>query len=100
MAKKTITKKEMKPGVIISPLISEKAAHLTENNVYTFLVGRDATKHQIADSFEARFDKKPIRVTVSNIRPRVTFKKGREGHAVGYKKAMVFLKKGETIEFI
>ena len=99
MAKKT-TNKEMKLGIIVSPLISEKAAHLTENNVYTFFVGKDATKHQIMDAFEVRFGKKPKKVTVSNVSPRVTFKKGRVGHSVGYRKAMVFLNKGETIEFI
>lgn len=104
MAKEKETKKEtaVKTGkrVLLSPRITEKAARLSETHAFTFNVAIDATKEQIKNAVEVLYGKKPVKVSVVVQKQRTVFKRGRVGHEGAYKKATVFLKKGETIEFI
>lgn len=104
MAKEKETKKEIavKTGkrVIITPRITEKAARLSEGNAFTFNVAVDASKEDIKNAVFVLYGKKPVKVSVVNQKQRTVFKRGRVGHEGAYKKATVFLKKGETIDFI
>jgi large subunit ribosomal protein L23 len=86
-------------GVIIKPLVSEKGANLrADQNKYVFRVDKGANKLQIKRAVEELFKVKVEDVTtmITHGRPK---RLGRfEGRRADWKKAIVKLKKGETIE--
>ena len=87
---------------LIRPRITEKATDLQmSNNVYTFDVIKDANKKEIEKAIHALYGIVPEKVRVvmvpsKNIRTR----NGGKGVKSGGKKAYVYLKKGDTIEFV
>ncbi|MCB9808784.1 50S ribosomal protein L23 [Candidatus Nomurabacteria bacterium] len=84
--------------VLIKPRLSEKAARLgSDENVYTFDVSPRANKIQIKKAIEVYYKVTPTKVNVVNQAPRKDTFRGRPAHVAGTKKAMVFLKKGDTI---
>lgn len=87
--------------VLLRPRATEKAAHLSANNVYTFDVTQDATKGDIAAAIESVYRVKPVKVNlVKNQGKRVRLRTRRGfGTRAGSKKAYVYLKKGDRIEF-
>ena len=84
--------------VIIDPRITEKAAMISGNNVFTFNVATRANKIQIKNAIIEKYKVTPISVNVINAKSRKVTKRGRKVHQKGTKKAMVTLKKGDTIE--
>jgi large subunit ribosomal protein L23 len=84
--------------VIISPRITEKAAMISSGNVFTFNIAVDANKIQVKKAIIEKYGVTPISVNVVNQKPRKEVKRGRKAHKKGTKKAMVTLKKGDTIE--
>lgn len=89
-------------SVIIRPRITEKAVMGTERNVYTFLVRRDATKHEVRAAVARLYSVTPVKVRTVHKAParRVAGLRGREVKEAGYKKAYVYLKSGDTINLI
>jgi len=85
-------------GIILSPRITEKAARNAGNNVYTFNVAPTTTKIEIKKAIEDLYGVKPARVTTSTIKHKTVQRKGIFGVKGGGKKAMVYLKKGDSIE--
>ena len=85
--------------ILIRPLITEKTTALMENGNYVFVVAKAANKIDIAKAVAEVFKVKVVSVNTIN----VTGKVKRMGHSVGkrydYKKAIVKLAAGETIEF-
>ena len=85
--------------VIVRPVITEKSTEqLDRHHAYTFVVDRDANKHEIAQAVEALFN-----VKVSGVRTmRYAGKQRRVGRQVGrranWKKAVVTLREGDAIE--
>jgi large subunit ribosomal protein L23 len=100
MAKKTITT-ETKEGVpnkvILAPRITEKASMQSSANAYTFVVAKNATKHTIAAEIKKEYKVTPLAINITNMPTRNTFIRGKIGTQAGIKKAIVFLKKGDTI---
>jgi large subunit ribosomal protein L4 len=88
--------------VVRHPRISEKGSELVEdNNAYVFDVKKDATKPEIAQAVLKIYKVKPVKVrTVSIPRKQVTMKGNNKAFKSGGKKAYVFLKKGDSIEFV
>lgn len=86
--------------VIVSPRITEKAAHLAGANAYTFNVLRSATKREIAQAIKAIYNVVPLKVTTAAISSKPITRAGRAGDTKPGKKAVVFLAKGTTIEFV
>ena len=84
--------------IVRSPIITEKATRLAENNQVVFEVRKDATKPQIAASIEAIFKVKVLAVNTLTIKGKTKFFKGRRGRRSDYKKAMVTLAAGQTID--
>lgn len=88
----------MKSDIIYSPVITEKTAALREQNVYVFKVAKSANKIQIKDAIESVFNVKVVSVNTLNTKP----KKKRVGRYSGftktYKKAIVKLADGSSIE--
>lgn len=85
--------------IILRPIVSEKSYELIEHNRYTFEVAKTASKLQIASAVEEIF-----RVTVTGVNTmNVSGKPRRERYAKGltrsWKKAIVSLKDGDSIEF-
>lgn len=91
--------KEELSWVLIGPRITEKAAYATDSAVYTFNVAIGANKQQVKKAIERNYKVIPQKITMIRMKPQRTFIRGRVGTQKAYKKAMVFLKKGETIEF-
>lgn len=91
----------MKIQIIKNPRVTEKASFSAEQNVYTFDISASANKTEIKKAIFALYKVKPIKVNVLPI-PRKTVMKGRnkEGVRGGGRKALVYLKKGDKIEFI
>ena len=85
--------------VLVGPRVTEKAAMISSNNVFTFDVAQDANKIQIKKAIKDTYKVTPIAVNIVNQQSRKVMKRGRKVHQRGTKKAMVTLKKGDTIEF-
>lgn len=86
--------------VIAKPRITEKAAHISDNNVYTFDVFPKATKIEITKAIQASYGVTPIKVTVLAIPTKRVFRAKHIGVKRGGRKAYVTLAKGDKIEFI
>ncbi len=84
--------------VVKNPRITEKAAMLSSNNVYTFDVAPSANKIQIKQAIKETYKVSPIDVNIVSQDSRKVTKRGRTVHQKATKKAMVKLKKGDTIE--
>ena len=85
--------------ILIRPLITERTTDLMTQGKYVFVVDKRANKIQIADAVKEVFNVKVENVNTVNVKG----KKKRMGRSVGktasYKKAIVKLAAGETIEF-
>lgn len=78
--------------------LSEKAARLgSEENVYTFDVDQRSNKTQIKKAVQTYHKVTPEKVNVVVTKSATKVFRGRRGKTTGSKKAMVFLKKGDTI---
>lgn len=89
-------------SVIVKPRITEKGVGKSEQNVYTFVVRKDATKHDISDAVKALYNVTPVKVNTVNKAPRryVSRTRGRAVTEKGLKKAYVYLKAGDTITLV
>jgi large subunit ribosomal protein L23 len=101
MATKKPTTEETKGNaaakLIIAPRITEKASLQSNQNAFTFVVRSEATKLALRDEIKKEYKVTPRAINITNIPRQWTFIRGKLGHAAGYKKAVVFLKKGDTI---
>ncbi len=98
--KTTIEKKDDKAitsKVILVPRITEKASAQSVANAYTFVVASNATKHSVIAEIKREYKVTPRAVNITNIQSQAVFVRGRFGTKAGMKKAIVFLKKGDTI---
>ena len=85
-------------SIIIRPIITEHSYDMMEENKYTFEVAKDANKVEIAKAIEEIFNVKVVKVNTLNIKPKVKRVRGPQGLTRTWKKAMVTLKEGDTIE--
>ncbi len=85
-------------GVIRSPRITEKTSALVKENKYVFLVNSRANKVEIARAVRARYGVDTRSVNIVNI-PGKERRRGRQiGWKPGFKKAIVKVKEGQSIE--
>ena len=84
--------------VIIRPVITEHSYDLMENNTYPFEVAKDSNKVEIAQAIEAIFNVKVVKVNTLNVKPKPKRVRYHMGKTRTWKKAMVTLKEGDTIE--
>jgi len=100
MTKNTeITKKSLSLA-LKGPRITEKASLLSGGNVYTFDVPKDFNKIEIAKAVEEIYKVKPVRINVVTVPKKKMTYRGHPGVKGGGRKAMVYLKKGDKIEFV
>ena len=83
--------------IIKYPIVTDKATRLLENNQYTFVVDRSSDKITIKSAIEYLFNVKVVKINTAHL-PK---KKKRIGQYMGwkshYKKAIVTLSEGDTI---
>ena len=84
--------------IIIRPIISERSYDLMERNTYTFEVARDANKIEIRKAIEEIFNVDVVRVNTLNVKPKPKRVRYQLGYTRRWKKAMVTIKEGQTIE--
>ncbi|RKX92395.1 MAG: 50S ribosomal protein L23 [Spirochaetes bacterium] len=92
--------------VIIEPVLTEKTNGMRggEKNKYTFRVNKKANKVQIMEAVKSLFSVNPEKCSIVNVKakPRSSRTKSgiRAGNTAPWKKAIVTLAKGETIDVI
>ncbi|MDR1775910.1 MAG: 50S ribosomal protein L23 [Actinomycetes bacterium] len=85
--------------VILKPIVSEKSYDLIETaNRYTFEVHKNATKPQIAQAIEEIFNVKVTKVNTMNVVGKPRRVRVAKGKTRSWKKAIVTLAAGDTIE--
>ena len=87
-------------NILKNPRITEKAANNAEQNVYTFNVAESDNKTEISKAVFIFYKVKPVKVNVLSIPHKKTFSRGKSGMRGGGKKVLVYLKKGDKIEFV
>jgi large subunit ribosomal protein L23 len=85
-------------GVIVSPVITEKATNITSNRQYTFRVAKAATKLTIRSAVENLFNVKVTAVNTHNRRGKTKRFKGKLGFRSDVKFAIVTLAEGNSID--
>ena len=83
---------------IVSPVITEKATTLSEFNKMVFRVHKSASKNSIKKSIEKIFKVNVIKINTINLKGKTKLVKGKKTSRPGYKKAIVTLKKGQSID--
>ena len=86
--------------IIIRPLVTEKTARAeADNNVYTFEVGINADKVQIADAVQRLFGVKVETVRTQIVRGKIKRFGRFSGKRNNWKKASVQLAEGDILNF-
>ena len=84
--------------IILAPIVSEKSYAATVRGSYTFKVHPDAHKTHIRQAIEQLFDVKVVRVNVIKVPAKPKRRGMFRGARPGWKKAVVQLRAGDTIE--
>jgi large subunit ribosomal protein L23 len=84
--------------ILIAPVVSEKSYGQIEEHKYSFRVHPDAHKTQIRQAVETLFDVHVERVNVIKVRPKPKRRGMSRGTRRGWKKAIVQIRPGESIE--
>ena len=85
--------------ILLAPIVSEKSYAGTSAGKYTFRVHDDAHRTQIRQAVEQLFDVKVARVNILKVQPKPKRRGMIKGTKQGWKKAIVQLRPGHTIEF-
>jgi large subunit ribosomal protein L23 len=95
---KPLISRERMYQTILSPLVTEKATALSEKNQVVFKVTLDATKPEIKAAVEGLFGVKVLAVNTLIVKGKTKRFRGREGQRSDWKKAMVRLAEGQSID--
>lgn len=85
---------------IKNPRITEKASYSQENNVYAFDIAAGANKTEVKKAIFALYKVHPVKVNVLRVPKKNISFKGKPSTRGGGRKALVYLKAGDKIEFI
>ena len=83
---------------IRNPIITEKATILSEQNKTVFKVHEKANKKIIKKNIEKIFKVNVVKVNIINQKSKLKMKQGKRSVKSGYKKAIITLKKGQSID--
>jgi large subunit ribosomal protein L23 len=84
--------------VLLAPVVSEKSYSLIGDNKYSFRIHPDAHKTQVRQAVEELFEVKVERVNIVKVQPKPKRRGMSKGMRPGWKKAIVQLAEGESIE--
>lgn len=103
MATKTVKKNTEVAKVVktMKPYVTEKSGLLAErSNAFSFEIKPSDTKKTIAASVRLQYNVTPIKVNITKTPAKKVIVRGKVGSKKGHRKAVVYLKKGDKIEFI
>ena len=83
---------------IISPVVTEKSTSLSEFNKIVFKVHGGSNKASIKKSIEKIFKVNVIKINTIKLKGKTKMVKNKKSTIPGYKKAIVTLKKGQSID--
>ena len=83
---------------ILSPLVTEKSTNLSEQNKIVFKIPLGSNKKNLKKNIEKIFKVNVIKVNTINLRGKTKIVRGKKSKRPGYKKAIVTLKKGQSID--
>jgi large subunit ribosomal protein L23 len=83
---------------ILSPIITEKSTNLSEQNKIVFKVPNSANKKNLKNNIEKIFKVNVIKINIVNKQNRLKITRGKKVKISGFKKAIITLKKGQSID--
>ena len=83
---------------ILSPLVTEKSTNLSEQNKIVFKVPTNANKKNLKTNIEKIFKVNVTKINMINKKNRIKLTRGRKVKVSGFKKSIVTLKKGQSID--
>ena len=83
---------------ILSPLVTEKTTNLSEQNKIVFKVPNGANKKNLKSNIEKIFKVNVTKINIINKHNRTKVSRGKKVSVPGYKKAIITLKKGQSID--
>ena len=85
-------------GKILSPMVTEKTTNLSEQNKIVFKVPTGANKVNLKKSIEKIFKVNVTKINIINKQNRTKITRGKKVKVSGFKKAIITLKKGQSID--
>ena len=83
---------------ILSPMLTEKSTNLSEQNKIVFKVPKDANKINLKKNIEKIFKVNVTKINIINKQNRTKITRGRKVKVQGFNKAIITLKKGQSID--
>ena len=83
---------------ILSPLVTEKSTILSDQNKIVFKVPSKTNKIILKKNIEKIFKVNVTKINIINKQPRKKIVRGKKVKVMGYKKAIITLKKGHNID--
>ena len=83
---------------ILTPMVTEKSTNLSEQNKIVFKVPFKANKVNLKKNIETIFKVNVTKINIINKQNRTKIAKGKKVKVQGYKKAIITLKKGQSID--
>ena len=83
---------------ILSPIVTEKSTNLSEQNKIVFKVPNSSSKTNLKKNIEKIFKVNVTKINIINKQSKKKITRGRKIKVQGYKKAIITLKKGQTID--
>ena len=83
---------------VISPIVTEKSTSLSEFNKIVFKVHKGSSKSSIKKSIEKIFKVNVIKINSIKLKGKTKMIRNKKASKPGYKKAIVTLKKGQSID--
>ena len=83
---------------ILSPVVTEKSTNLSEHNKIVFKVPSSANKVSLKKNIEKIFKVNVTKINIINKQNRTKLTRGRKVKVSGFKKAIITLKKGQSID--
>tara|TARA_B100001093_G_scaffold485678_1_gene520325 strand:+ start:110 stop:403 length:294 start_codon:yes stop_codon:yes gene_type:complete len=83
---------------ILTPLVTEKSTNLSEQNKIVFKVPSSANKDNLKKNIEKIFKVNVTKINIINKQNRTKLTRGRKVKVSGFKKAIITLKKGQSID--
>ena len=85
-------------SILKKPITTEKSTNLQQYNQYTFMVAKNSTSNEIKQAVETLFKVKVTKINTSITRGKIKSFKGTYGFRKDFKKAIITLKEGNTID--
>ena len=83
---------------ILSPMVTEKSTNMSEQNKIVFKVPKKANKINLKKNIEKIWKVNVTKINIINKKNRTKLARGKKVKVQGFKKAIITLKKGQSID--